>query len=58
MLKKYERDGTSINMRKGEDQEGELQQENIETVRQTLEKNQGRISRRRNGLGLSSSFFC
>ena len=33
-------------------------QENIEAVRQALERNQGRISARRNGLGVSPSSFC
>ena len=33
-------------------------QENIEVVRQALERNQGRINARRNGLGIPPSSFC
>ena len=33
-------------------------QQNIEAVRQASEKNEGRISARRNGLGISPSSFC
>ena len=59
-VKKCERDGTSLNTNEG--RSGRIistrTKENIEAVRETLERNQGRISARKNGLGISPSLFC
>ena len=59
-VKKYERDGPSFNMNK--ERSGRTittrSQKIIDTVRQALERNQGRISAGRNGLGILPSSFC
>ena len=59
-VRKYEKDRTSLNMNKERSRRRTTirTQENIEAVRQALERNQGRISARRSGLGISSSSFC
>ena len=56
-VKKYERDGTSLNMNKGISRRRitTRTQENIEVIRQAVERDQGRISARGNGLGISPS---
>ena len=60
MFKSFEKDDTSLNMNKGRSARRitTRAQQNIETVWQALEKNQGKISVRRNGLGTSPSSFC
>ena len=59
-VNKCERDGTSLNMNKGRSGRRitTRTQEYIAAVRQALERNQGRISARRNGLRISPSSFC
>ena len=54
------RDGTSLNTNKGilRRQITTRIQENLEAVRQTLERNQERIRARRNEFGISPSSFC
>ena len=60
IVKKYERDGTSLNMNKGRSgrRVTTRTQENTETVQKALEQNQERISARRNGLQILPSSFC
>ena len=53
-VRKYERDGTSLNMNKGRSG----RRITTRKYRSSTEKNQGRISARRNGLGISPSSFC
>ena len=57
-VKKYEKDGTSFNMNKARSGRRitTRTQENIQAVWQALEKNHGRISARRNGIGISPSY--
>ena len=59
-VKKYEKDGTYLNMNKGRSGRRitTRTQENIETVREALDSNQERISGRRDGLGIPLSSFC
>ena len=60
MFKKYERDGTSLNINKARSGRRITTRtwENTEIVQQALEKNQGWISARRNELAISTSLFC
>ena len=60
IVKKYERDGTSLNMNKGRSERRVTTRtkENTETVQKALEQNQERISARRNGLQILPSSFC
>ena len=60
MFKSFEKDDTSLNMNKGRSARRitTRAQQNIETVWQALEKNQGKISVRRNGLRISPTSFC
>ena len=60
MFKSFEKDDTSLNMNKGRSARRitTRAQQNIETVWQALEKNQGKIRVRRNGLGILPSSFC
>ena len=60
IVKKYERDGTSLNMNKGRSgrRVTTRTQENTEMVQKALEQNQERISARRNGLQILPSSFC
>ena len=59
-LRTYGRDGVSLSMNKGRSgrEITTRTQENMEAVRQSLERNQGRVNARRNGLGISLSWFC
>ena len=58
--KKYDRDGTSLNMNKGRSGRriSKRTQENIQVLRQALESNQGRTNARRHRLGISTSSCC
>ena len=61
--KHYQRDGTSLNMNNmNKGRSGRRittrTQENIEALWQALERNQGRISARKNRLGISPSSLC
>ena len=60
IVKKYEKDGTSLNMNKGRSgrRVTTRTQENTEMVQKALEQNQERISARRNGLQILPSSFC
>ena len=47
-----------MNKRSSERKITTRKQENMEEVRQAVERNQGRISARRNGFRISPSLFC
>ena len=57
IVKKYERDGTSLNMNKGRSGK-RVTTRTQETVQKALEQNQERISARRIGLQILPSSFC
>ena len=59
-VRKYQRDVTYLNMNKGRSNRKitTTTQEDIEVARQSLERNQGKISASRNGLGILLNLFA